>query len=410
MTNDHLIEQARKHLTRLCTEIDNRRVGSPGNQAAAAYFSEICRSNGFEIEQVPFECIDWQPGAVQLEAAGQTYEASASPYSLGCQASGTLVAAGSFEELITVPTNGNILLLHGEIAAEQLMPKRFPFYNPEHHQQIIHLLEDRAPLAIIAATGRNPELAGGMYPFPLIEDGDFHIPSVFIKDREGERLLNRVGDMVVLESSAERIPSTGSNVIARKFPSATHMVIFCAHIDAKINTPGALDNAGGTVVLLLLLELLKEYASDLGIEIIAFNGEDYFSAPGQVQYIQLHGHRFNEILIAVNLDGVGYFEGLDAYSLYGCMEQITSTVHNVFSRYGTLTEGKPWYQSDHSIFIQNQVPAMALTTDYFHTLWTEITHTERDTPDLIDPGKLVANAYALRDLIEKLAIMDQSHQ
>jgi aminopeptidase YwaD len=410
LTNDHLIEQVRKHLASLCSEIDNRRVGSPGNQAAASYFSEICRSNGFEIERIPFDCIDWQSGTVQLEAAGQPYEACASPYSLGCQASGTLVAAGSFEELKTVPTDGTILLLHGAIAAEQLMPKRFPFYNPEHHQQIIKRLEDRAPLAIITATGRNPELAGGMYPFPLIEDGDFHIPSVYIKDREGERLLNHVGDMVILESSAERIPSTGSNVIARKFPTATQKVIVCAHIDAKINTPGALDNAGGTVVLLLLLELLKEYESDLGIEIIAFNGEDYFSAPGQVQYIQLHGHRFNEILIAVNLDGVGYFEGMDAYSLYGCTEQFASTVHNVFSRYETLTEGKPWYQSDHSIFIQNQVPAMALTTDHFNSLWTEITHTERDTPDLIDPGKLVANAYALRDLIEKLAIKDQSPQ
>ena len=249
-----------------------------------------------------------------------------------------------------------------------------------------------------------------MYRFPLIEDGDFHIPSVFIKDIEGERLLNHVGDMVILESSAERIPSTGSNVIARKVPSATYQVTICAHIDAKINTPGALDNAGGTVVLLLLIELLKDYVSDLGIEIIAFNGEDYYSAPGQVQYIQLHGHRFNEILIAVNLDGVGYYEGMDAYSLYGCTGQFTNTVHNVFSRYETLTEGKPWYQSDHSIFIQNQVPAIALTTDYFNTLWTEITHTEKDTPDLIDPGKLVANAYALRDLIEKLAIMGQSPQ
>jgi aminopeptidase YwaD len=59
-----------------------------------------------------------------------------------------------------------IVLLIGEIAREQLMPKNFVFYNPEHHQEIIRLLETGAPQAIMAATGRDPQLAGGVYPFP----------------------------------------------------------------------------------------------------------------------------------------------------------------------------------------------------------------------------------------------------
>ncbi|MEZ4997668.1 MAG: hypothetical protein R2758_09480 [Bacteroidales bacterium] len=36
---------------------------------------------------------------------------------------------------------------------------------------------------MIGATGRSSALAGGVYPFPLIEDGDFDIPSVY--DRRG---------------------------------------------------------------------------------------------------------------------------------------------------------------------------------------------------------------------------------
>ncbi len=44
------------------------------------------------------------------------------------------------------------MLVRGELAREQLMPKNFPFYQPEEHQRIIHLLEAQKPLAIIAAT------------------------------------------------------------------------------------------------------------------------------------------------------------------------------------------------------------------------------------------------------------------
>ena len=34
--------------------------------------------------------------------------------------------------------------------------------------------------------------------------------------------------------------------------------VLCAHIDSKLNTPGALDNAAGVVTLLLLAELLAD--------------------------------------------------------------------------------------------------------------------------------------------------------
>jgi len=48
--------------------------------------------------------------------------------------------------------------------------------------------------AIIAATSIDPGLAGGISPFPLIEDGDFDIPSVYMTIEEGLRLAERVGE------------------------------------------------------------------------------------------------------------------------------------------------------------------------------------------------------------------------
>jgi aminopeptidase YwaD len=279
------------------------------------------------------------------------------------------------------------------------MPKNFSFYNPDHHKQIVHLLETKGPRAIVAATSRNPELAGGVYPFPLIEDGDFDIPSVYMTEEEGERLADYAGREIRLEIESERIPATGCNVIARKGDPASRRVVVCAHIDAKDDTPGALDNGTGVVVLLLLAELLAGYAGDLGLEIVALNGEDHYSAAGQEQYVRNHRDTFSEIALAINLDLAGYHEGKTAYSLYGCPDEIAAAIRQAFSSQEDTVEGEPWYQSDHSIFIQNQVPAMAITSDRFMELSTHVTHTAKDRPELVDLSKLASIALALRDLL-----------
>jgi aminopeptidase YwaD len=64
-----------------------------------------------------------------------------------------------------------------------------------------------------------------------------------------------------------------------------------------------------------------------------------------------------------------------------------------------MVEGEPWYQSDHSLFIMNQRPALAITSDRFSALWTEIAHTAKDRLEIVEPGKLVDIALSLRDLL-----------
>ena len=59
-------------------------------------------------------------------------------------------------------------------------------------------------------------MVGALYPFPLLEDGDFDIPSVYMTEEEGNRLAEHVGKEISLESRVYRIPATGCNVIARK--------------------------------------------------------------------------------------------------------------------------------------------------------------------------------------------------
>jgi aminopeptidase YwaD len=403
MDREILEENAFTYLKKLCHHFPNRRVGAEGNRLATQFFADSIASFNFSVETPEFYCIDWRDqGAHLLTSTGETFDVFSSPYTLSCEVKAPLMVVRTLEELQACKVGNSILLLVGEIAREQLMPKEFPFYNPKHHQQIYQLLESKEPLAIITATARNPELAGALYPFPMIEDGDFNIPSVYMKDVDGDRLADYIGQEIMLAIHSERIPATGQNVIGRMKPEASRKIVLCAHIDAKDNTPGALDNGTGVVVLMLLAELLQEYSGELGIELLAFNGEDHYSAQGHKEYLKAHLDKFPDILLAINTDVAGYIEGSSAFSLYGCSDPVETVIRQVMSGFESLIEGEQWFQSDHSVFIQQGCPAAAITSDRFMELSTHITHTPKDDLNLVEPSKIVDVALALHQVINKL--------
>jgi aminopeptidase YwaD len=399
MNKQRWIDGARTHLMELCNCASGRSVGSLANQQAAAYLAAFLRKIGFQVETPGFNCLDWKGEGASLRVIGETFGVFPSPFSLGCRHQAPLTAAGSLEELQNAGVlSGRILLLHSELSREQLMPRNFKFYNPEEHQNLVRLLDAARPLAVLGATGHNPETAGAIYPCPLIEDGDFHIPNAYMSEEEGARLLNFAGQTAELEIRATRRPSLGCNVTAKK-GSGEERILFFAHFDTKIGTPGALDNAAGVVSLLLLAEMLAEVKGNQPVEITLLNGEDHYSSAGELLWLAENEGRLDEICLGINLDAIGFIEGGTAYSLYGCSPGMSANVRQIFGNFAGLGEGQAWYQSDHSILLQNGVPAMAITSEAFVKLCAEITHTDKDRPELVDLEKLVETAQALHQLL-----------
>lgn len=437
--------QSLYYLDVLCNRIPGRSVGSEGNREATRFFEQELSGMGWHTSKTEFDAMDWRDGGAHLACNGVSFEAFVGPYSLPFSGTRQLVAVSDTATLEKADLKDKIVLLHGEIAREQLMPKNFVFYNPDEHRKIIALLEKGKPSAVISATGRNSALAGGVYPFPLIEDGDFDIPSVFMTEEEGVRLLVHSGGTVTLESVSERIPGRGYNVIGLKgreqefvqapcdagsagehLPStgvtteatpgdprqpdnadarlSPDRIIVTAHIDAKKGTSGAIDNATGVIVLLLLADLLRDYAGWRKIELVALNGEDYYAVPGQMNYIMANQGRFSEMLLNINTDGAGYREGLTAFSAFDLPEGLYNKVTEVIARYPGITEGAKWPQGDHSIFVQYGVPALAVSSKWLidNMDSQDITHTPKDNPGITDCRKLVEIAFALNDLIRFL--------
>lgn len=400
-----LRERTLAHLERLCVEIGERPVGSPGNLLATGYFRDVATRLGWTVESNLMEVVDWKEDGATLTCRDASFDVFPSPYSRGCEVNAGLVTASSTRELEALRMEGAILLLRGEIAGEQLMPKNFRFYNPPEHGRILSLLEAGKPAVIVCATRRNSSLAGGLHPFPLIEDGDFDIPSVFTTDEEGARIETLRGRTFQLTSTAARIPSTAWNVLARKGDTAVGRIVLTAHIDAKRGTPGAIDNATGVTVLLLLAELLAGYGGGPAVELVALNGEDYYAVPGQMDYIRRHMQVPADILLDINIDGAGHREGDISFSFFDLPEWIESAARGVMERFPGIREGAPWPQGDHSIFVQHGIPAIAVSSAWFldHMETQDVTHTPRDRLEIVDPSKVAGIARAVANLVERLS-------
>lgn len=397
MKEDRLAATAAAHLEHLCATTPTRAVGTEGNRQASAYIADQFRAAGWQVETPTFQCMDWSESGVDLRAGATTFNAHASPYTLGVLAANAiLVVANNIDELEAADLRGKIVLLRGELGKEQLAPKNFPWWNPEEHQRIIAALERGQPAAVVAATTRNPGTAGALYPFPLIEDGDFDIPSCYITEEDGLKLAVYAGREVDLEIRATRALAEGSNVVARRGSGEQRMVV-TAHLDAKRGTPGAVDNAAGTVVLLLLAQLLADYEAAPAIELVAFNGEDYYAAPGERLYLQ-ENEDLSKINFVVNIDGAGYREGATHFSLYECGEELAQRAREVLSR-GGLEEGPQWYQGDHTMFVMAGRPAIAITSAEAGVLASAFIHTPADAPEIVDPAKLAQTANALAGLL-----------
>jgi aminopeptidase YwaD len=404
MNEANLLKKSNLYLNTLCCDIAERCVGSEGNRQATYFLEKEFSSYGWKTEMPVFDAIDWKEKGATLTAGGNSFKVLAGPYSLGFRGSAPLVSVSSVDELENCDARGKILLLYGEIAQEQLMPKNFIFYNPDNHKKIISLLEKSGTSAIISATGRNSALAGGVYPFPLIEDGDFDIPSVYMTEEEGMKLIPFAGKNVFLESFSERIPGKGYNVIASKGGSDDAKIVVTAHVDAKKGTQGAIDNATGVIVLLLLADLLHDYSGNKAIELVAFNGEDYYAVPGQMNYIATRQDSFKNIILDINIDGAGYITGTSAFSLFDLPAGINEKVQDIIRKYPGIEEGEKWPQGDHSIFLQFGIPAIAVSSKWFidNMNIQDITHTPKDNPGIVDLNKIVEISFALNDFIRQL--------
>lgn len=384
-----------KHLQKLTVAISDRSVASAGNQDASAYFHDVLWNLGWKVTEHDFDALDWEDGTAYVATGDGTHlGCSANPYSDGCDLETPMVVASTSKELGEVQATGSILLLIGDFVREPLLPKKFPFYQDPAQQAIIAAMEASKAAAIICASDGPP----------VIEDGDFEIPSVSVSIDAGRTLVAHAGKKIRLCSACFRKPSKAKNVIGFINPKAPKRIVVTAHIDAKKGVPGALDNATGITMLLLIARLMADYKGPYGIELVALNGEDHYAVPGQLAYLKANPNLAESCALNINIDGIGYKEGDTAFSYFGLSQSMHDIAKAELSSKPGACEGIKWPQGDHSMFVQLGCPAIAVTSNWLleNMMTQSVTHSEEDRIDLVEVDRLVLNAQQLKAFIEAI--------
>ena len=382
-------ERAFEHVEHLAVGIGNRPIGSTANRAASDYISEVFANYGLGLETQPIPCPDWSAEHTSLELDGEILEASANTFSPSCDISAPLIPICTPAQLESASITDQIPVFYGEMAQTELATKG-GIYVSDRDRRIIQLLEERRPAGIITV---NPTVHAR---WRLIEDFDLDIPSVTVSAPSGLRLLKKPGANVQMKIRARRSPSHTSNVIGRLPGEFPGRIVFCAHYDSKVDTPGAYDNAAGVGVLLTLAEVLSQTRHRHTLEWVAFTGEEG-AGLGDMAYARTTGN-FDQVTAAINIDGVGPFTGTTTVASFVPSQEFEAVINQKINMYPGVIHVEPWPASDHYIFYSRGVPSIALTSmgirDIYHTL--------SDTIEWISGEKLAEAAQFVLDLFNEL--------
>ena len=113
---------------------------------------------------------------------------------------------------------------------------------------------------------------------------------------------------------------------------------------------------------------------------------------GQLAYLEEYGKEIGRIRLAINIDAAGAKGSKTAVSAYNLDDDRLAWLDGEIARFPQMERGPEWVESDHSIFVFRGVPCLALTSSTLREEVMGLTHTARDTVDLVDRALLVEAA------------------
>lgn len=383
MNKHHELIQSIHHLA---ADIGARPAGSAANHAALAYIRSVFEAAGLEVEQQDYACPAWTCAATRLTHGDVALDAVANAFSPPCDVTAPVVAACTVAELDAADITGKLVILYGDLTHAPLSPKSW-FLKSDRDDHIITRLETAKPAAILTV-----QAAPGSHA-RLIEDAELTIPSATVPAEVGLALLRDLPERLRLHIDSHTEPGSAANLVARKPGGPRGKLVLCAHLDTKVDTPGAMDNAGGVAVLLTLAQQFATRAFPFDVEWIAFNGEE--SLPlGDDEYVRREEADFERIRLVINVDGAGHHLSATSIAAYNLAPEFQARVEQLTEVHPGIVWVEPWPESNHSTFTFRGIPALAFTSAGL----PDLAHRRDDTADRVSPEKL-ADIVALIDAI-----------
>ncbi|MEM7112851.1 MAG: M20/M25/M40 family metallo-hydrolase [Chloroflexota bacterium] len=311
----------------------------------------------------------------------------ANTFSIGCDLQADWCAVETLAELETAVLQDRIVVLHGELSRSPIMPLHSAVYLPKEHRRLGTLLREKRPLAIVLVS-QTPD-----YCVPLLEDWRLDIPSVTLAAESADALFASPHRPLRITIDSSLQTGSSANIVASNCTIVQPRVVVCAHYDSKPYTVGAFDNASGVAALLALAELLQPN-DGLGIEFIAFSGEEF--GLGDDTYLAEYGlgvvpfgetppisdSQFEQIKTAVNIDGIGI--GQNNVAIFNESPELEHSLSAALAQNPAIALASGWPASNHYTFYSHGIPTLALNA----TGGDDLIHHERDSLDKLELEKI----------------------
>jgi hypothetical protein len=350
-----LTQSITQHIDQLSRAIGPRPSGSENCHAAAEYISDRMRQQGLDVETQDFPCPAWTCETAELTINNRTVEVLANAYSPSCDVIAPVIPAATLAELETAEIGERIALLYGDLTREPIACKSW-FLKEQRDERIIQILEEKKPAAVLTVQIHPGSINR------LIEDWEFTLPSATLPNESALVLFQNLQAPVHLRLRTHQQPGSTANIVSRLKGQRPETIVFCAHYDTKIDTPGAGDNAAGVAALLALVEHYAKIRPQASLEFVAFTNEEYLPI-GDDTYLERAGKDFlNKVMLAINFDGLGHILDCNTLAIYASSEPFTARVTEVSRDFPAIQWVDPWPQSNHSTFSFRGVPALAFSS------------------------------------------------
>ena len=149
-------------------------------------------------------------------------------------------------------------------------------------------------------------------------------------------------------------------------------------------------------------EAMFEELQGNNIDIVPFNGEEYYEASGEVEYLKYISSSQEKVSLVINIDSPCHAGSKIAVSLYNFDDPEKEVVDRLMQTQNEVVYGPEWYAGDHAAFAFRGIPCMVLTSSDLFEGGLDNTHTMRDTLDTVDLSQVelaanYINQYIIHD-------------
>ncbi len=298
-----------------------RLAGSENERKAAKILSNYISELGFKPKFEPFEITSFDTGSAKIIADGKEYFAH--PHGLNENA----IIEG---ELVFLDNSDIVIYNKGAFKDKIIMSYGFS------RKLALKLVESKVK-AYIGIGSPNKKANSSSHRQKTYKDG--YVNSVNVTHDDAIKLMKKSGKHIKIEIKQQVEKRTAQNIIV-DIPGKgfdENLTLVFGHYDSVSRSPGASDNAGGSVTLLKVAEYFSKHTPLRDLRIIFFSGEE-LGLLGSQAYVKQHLKELKQrVNFVVNVDVAGDDIGTDhlnvigSKELLGYLDGITKEIGMVFN-------------------------------------------------------------------------------